>query len=917
MKKSLVVGIAFAAVTAVAGELRTWCGPAGTQDWSDSANWKDGLVADGDDRAYFPQNNAYHPNGTGQRRCAFKVTPPVSFTGTILTTNEFAAADYSASNLNMCFRPIVELEVLDGAVWMVAGDGEVVATEGIGARLSPSFTGTLDVRCGTTFTVPAGLNGSVSLVGAGTLVLATAGQVAQAEAFAGTVRMPTGVDASVASLTTLRNATVALADGQVFSVQTKTAALNAVGEIESFADAPEKWTFNGTAGAEGNIPSGPFNPDPPYVKDGELWLTDEPAQVHTVWYAARRFRLTDDWGMRFTYWPELPKGTRITDEKRADGKGRPQSLCGDFGILFSRRSTDNCGVWTTSSAPMPTDARGFALSLYRDDGGARACWISEGNVSSYRSMNESCMNGVKLNQPIDFTVSMIRGTMTVTMVQGTNSVTFVRDYSIVDSRAPEGCFVGFCGTTSWWGDDNAVPWVRHRISGFSAWYRDPTDGPGWEEIPTASSFDITDASKWNYKKLRRENDADTDLSSQEFTADGVKLLDSVPDNTAYAISKAKVGKWDTPIAYRFKFKTANQYFSSDAHSYITFLFGDNNTSTQSNGANWQGSYYLSNFSNWTRGLDFVWDTGYGNGTIERSKWGGDSVPNSVTPCLTGSGVVGNTYVSATIPPEKNLRADFIYDGVGSLKAICEISLQDHTLSRPTSSKGNGKIGVLDWAAMGTTTGFDVFTNKEQYVGFKAMERTTSYADLTMTELSIRRLTSAQCGVMGAMSVPADATATLKAGEAMSGQTADVMKVSSLDLAMGSTLTVMPEKTATSIALGSLVSGGATLVAGEGSSVRLGSALKLTGSAEDAGLVLSGATVAPSQLAVTIPSSWRKYRQGPLTLVDATDASGFSIDPANVRVLDENGEIPSEKFTLKFANGCLTADFCRGMMILLR
>ena len=100
-RKHIATGIFLALLaSASGGALRTWCGPSGEQDWSAATNWVDNIVATGDDVAYFPQNSAYHSNNTGKRRYYFKVTPPLDFTGVILTTNEFAAKDYYLNNEN-------------------------------------------------------------------------------------------------------------------------------------------------------------------------------------------------------------------------------------------------------------------------------------------------------------------------------------------------------------------------------------------------------------------------------------------------------------------------------------------------------------------------------------------------------------------------------------------------------------------------------------------------------------------------------------------------------------------------------------------------------------------------------------------------------------------------------------------------
>jgi hypothetical protein len=285
------------------GELRTWCGPSGAQDWSASTNWVDGLVATLDDTAYFPQNSAYHEKNQGKRRYWFKVTPPADFTGVVLTTNEFAASDFYQSNeyYNQSFIPTVELEVENGASWTVSGDGGVIATPGIESRIASTFRGVVEVKKGSEFTLPGTLNPAVRFIGAGTLNLSGGQQLKQAERFAGSVILPRSDSVTGASLAALQSATLRLADAQTIAFDPDELAMRPVLPIESFADEPGKWTFNGTAYAEGNIPSGPFNPLPPYVQDGELWLTDEPAQIHSAWYTNRMFRIVDDWGMSFRY----------------------------------------------------------------------------------------------------------------------------------------------------------------------------------------------------------------------------------------------------------------------------------------------------------------------------------------------------------------------------------------------------------------------------------------------------------------------------------------------------------------------------------------------------------------------------------------------------------------------------------------
>jgi hypothetical protein len=318
--------------------------------------------------------------------------------------------------------------------------------------------------------------------------------------------------------------------------------------------------------------------------------------------------------------------------------------------------------------------------------------------------------------------------------------------------------------------------------------------------------------------------------------------------------------------------------------------------------------------------------------VERSKWGKKpkssnseelvetpSNVSTITPSQSGN--MGNTFVAATVNPAKNLRADFIFDGAESIKAICEVSLQDHTQSRPASSRGNGKIGVQIYEGLSEVDGPDVyayFTNRALSVGVKAMERKNSYADMTMTGLSIRRMTSVQCGIMGRLKVSSGANATFVAGKAMSGQVADVVSVSSLELGAGASLRVMPESSATIAGIESVSSAGATLIAAEGAKVSLGGKLAFASDPEETGLVLSGDISFDGSLSISIPASWKAYRCAPIVVVDASETVGcLPSDCTGIPVVDEEGAVDSRKYILSARDGKLLLDFRKGLSVVVR
>ena len=898
------------------GALRTWCGPSGEQDWSAATNWVDQLVAKTNDTAYFPQNNAYHVNGTGKRRYWFKVAPPADFTGVILTTNEFTSGDFygASSYYNQSFVPTVELEVGSGAEWTVSGDGGVIATPGIEARIGQDFRGVVEVKKGSAFDLFDTLNSAVRFIGAGTLNLSDGRQLQQAERFSGSVVLSQGVSASGANLAALQSASLSLSDGQTLSFDATDLAMRPVVPIESFADAPGKWTFNGTTYAEGNIPSGPFNPLPPYVQDGELWLTDEPAQIHSAWYTNRLFRVFDDWGMSFRYWPELPSGTRVTSEKRADGKTRSQCISGKFGVLFSGNSPVNIGNSAGSEISLAENAYGFVIDLYRSDPQAKIQWMTKSSAVKYRSMHEDEL-GIKLNAAMDITVSMLRGVMTVTLEQDGKSASFSHDFTSMQRKFSNGMYVGFAAYTSWWGDDKAMAWARNRISNFSGWSRSDAEGPGWVEIENAADFSICDQEKWSHRKVTRTSSTtETTNNATLFVDGGIKLTDSVASNASVVISKTSFGNLSAPMRFKYRFKSYDPYWEEDANAYISFLLGQNNISTLGAAAKWLGdegkNYYRNYFGTWGQGVDLVWDANYGRQTFSYSYHTTAGKRVSYEAPDESFGATSSTLIAATFPPEKDICADLVWNPSGSLKFIGSVGAKD--LSK------EGRSGYAIWRGLDEKDRYSEFTNMNFSVGITAMCRETSYASIMLEEMKITRMNAVAGGNVPKIIVPANAAATIKAGEAVPGQSLAVMNVERLELSEGSSLGVMPESNSTKVGISSVSSAGATLAAAQGAKLSLVNELSITSAPDEVGLVVSGDISFGSSLTISIPVSWKKYRADPITVIDASGAAdAFSGGVAGITFVDADGIVDSGKYELSVKDGKLLLDFRKGMTVIVR
>ncbi|MBR0056883.1 MAG: hypothetical protein IJP66_06090, partial [Kiritimatiellae bacterium] len=121
---------------AASADVVTWNGAAGAQDWTLGSNWSTGGAPGANDTALFPNRN--------NPKYVFSVTPPADFVGTITATN-YATGD-SAPYSSRHFDVVLQLGVEDGAAWTVDGTAALVATDGLAARIAPTFAGTIDVR---------------------------------------------------------------------------------------------------------------------------------------------------------------------------------------------------------------------------------------------------------------------------------------------------------------------------------------------------------------------------------------------------------------------------------------------------------------------------------------------------------------------------------------------------------------------------------------------------------------------------------------------------------------------------------------------------------------------------------------------------------------------------------------------------
>ena len=915
MKRMCLVGAAaFAAVVGLsldASATTRWQNRMMTGDWNMAANWTEGVPA-ADGSAYFCR-----PSGTN---FVVNVTPAADFTGTIIVSNYqggVSTAEYDNARPSL----MLSLGGAANATWTVKGNGHLVATEGIADRISPDFVGIIEVKKGSSFTVPQNLNAKVSLVGAGDLTLAAGSQLAQTRAFAGKVNLPDATGLVVEDTGLLANRSLTVGDGDTLTLEPQSTAFGAIRRF-GFGDEADQWTYNGTAWRVGPEKVAPYSAEPPYVTaDNVLMLTDDPAQVHTVWYTNRMFRVTDDIGCTFRWTPNLPSDSRI----RKAGYNQCQS--GNFTISFQSSSPTNCILPKTMSDAMERNNQairnwGFTMYTYQGAQNAHFSWIVSGAKGGWDACIVDRTTEISLAKPIDFTVAVNKGVMTVTMEQDGKSMTVQKDFSTAFSTFNAGgAWFGLGGASDTWGDSDATistPWVKHEISNFNGWYRDPLEG-GWEPIENEEKYTTFNETNWDLKRHvsngNGRNSHATLTGNACLDADGgfsILPTDYYAQTIAFSKTALPTGAKTKPLKYEMAFDNTAKLKSGNWMGMAFMPFGSNNAYSGWDGYTESGSGWQF-CKDWIYGFAFNWKIVDGSGYWSYGHVFGKSVvaatDKNVLAASTAAGVVSK----ATWESPKDVRYDFLYDPRGTFMQVISVD--------PTGTQnGSCYVGTFqvpsDWME-----GFGKWkTERNSVIGFRGQCASSEIYTLKFRKFRLMQMTSAQAGELGTvLNVAANASATVKAGELMDGQTVAVARFAAADLAKGATLTVKPATSATKAAVGKVVSGGAaTFAAGSGAAVSVGD-VTLTGDDTDTGVTLTGNVAFGDTLTLTVPSAWRHTRHGVVTAIDASGATAGlgSLTADKVVVRDEDGVIPAKKYDLEIRNGKLFVNLTHGMAILLR
>lgn len=873
MKKTLI--FASCLITAVVhADSIAWIGNTGYCDWSVSTNWNGGTVPSGDATVVFGCDY-----GAYSQKIMFRMTPPAEFTGTIVTTNDFAVLAGTQPTY-------LELSVVDGAAWSVSGCGTVIATGGIEDRIAAQFSGTVDVPSGVTFTVPAGLSSEVCFTGAGTLVLDSVDRMEKATGFSGVVTLPPDAELSASDTSVFRTPTMSLGDGAKLSFGKKTLAWGAIKEMPDW-NVPGAWSFNAD-NSRLEAADSPIELDsrPPFVTpEGDLRLVNDPAQSHSAFLTNRMFSVTDDWGVDFTFVPELPSDSKFVQA----GKG--QEMEGYFGFYLQSVSPVNVGQHV--HCPVPS-GYGTAIYLYRA-GSQHVGWHFNASAAMLlgSSVKERELDGIMLNRPMDYSVTCIDGMLTVTIRQEGKSFSMRKSLKegFLDGR-PKGVYIGFGGACSWW-NENRYPWTRMTVRGFKGWYRSKDEG-AWEDAYADIYPFSTD--RW---VLSCYNNTDKVKETATVNSDG--SFDLIPKTYQKTTTASCMLPLSASKRYRIDVDVRFAEKNKDLCEGISLALGKRKPVT---------THYVFNHTSGWAFDQWAYSVGlkhwlYGNGYVKPYL---DLVSG-------GTRYQDEVQHSGFFPlsAQKRMKYSLRYDPSGDIEwrlSSTQLNgdLNDGTVSVLRHVFNADKMGKF-LAQKGEGSG----TADDMYLLMSGASASWAALETAADGVSVKELKDNNAPKIGKISVPDGASATLAAEAEFPRSATPALVLSGAVLGSGSALAFDTEGEAASISVDAVsVNGRASMSAASGVTVRCS---RFDYGAGGGLLTLNGSFSLGDGLVVTVPDAWRRQK-GEKTLLDLSAAVLEGGMPSEVTVLGEDGTDRTGMCSLVQRDGVL-AIVPRGMVMIVK
>lgn len=864
-----------------------WTGTAGTVDWNDESKWSSGVPTS--DQVVLFDGNKDAAAGV------VNVAPPDSFTGKIVVAGSLGREFQYEHSTYACFS------TGENAQWTVAGDGVVIATDGVASRISAEFNGAVSIPGDIVFVPTALMSETVRFIGTGRLDLRSAsGDIESSIAgFHGTVMLPPVL--KVSNVAVLQNAVLETGNGGVISIPEHTLAYGGTVEIPNWTTAGA-WSFNGTTYAESPFEAHPYDKLPPSVNaDGSLKLTDDPAQVHSVIYKGHAFSLAEDWGVEFTYEPSLPT------EKDYFGPGTDKTSVfgGRFGFVLQSIGPECVG--TSYGAPLPGQT-GFSIFHYNDQ--IALYYQGDNNTHYYIPANQG-LGGLSFKKAVRIKVSCVGNELIVTFIQEGKSFSFRKSLKALQTGA---YYIGFTGATDSNGgtslEGKNIYWVRERVCDFKGWYHSRSAG-GWQEVASSSDYSTFDESTWFLRQIDLgQNPALTNDGNACVSSDGSLVLNGSVGAGSFSGRAISTKSLSRNSRYLLSFDL--DYGKSGTSRGDGWAFGFcKRPSTNTTFNKYNGSYEFG------CSMDAVWDFG----AYWQHHAFNQNVIASFLPDST-SGTKRSTSGSlVTVADDRKGHYDAFYDPIDGLQGL-DVAI---TVANP-AAKSSGSSGCFDyvWPDDLLETYRATKGDGEAFcVHFRTGSKGSAYQQLTLRNVKVKELAdNSGANLASLISVTANSAATFRAGPTVSGSTTPVVSVGGVALDSGASLNLDLETSAALLSapagivgVGALsVAGGSVLAAGNGVTASLPDTMTCVGDPASA-LSVSGKVRFGETLRIVVPRAW-KSSHSKIRLLDLSSASVVGALP-DVSVVDENGMPFDSRYEVSVDARGVSIDFQSGLILLFR
>lgn len=836
--KRLVVIVCAAASAALLAD-STWIGPNCNTDpaaWSVPENW-DGGVPTGSAKAIIPYMLG--------RNYVLHFTPPLDFTGEI-------AGGRDSTIWDVKWPTYLKLTVLDGAAWTVGGNGHLIATDGIAARLAATFSGTILIPPGMSFTAASTLNESIEYVGKGTLTVTTTNQLSHISGFSGTLvwNGPGGASLTPVDMAVLQQHGIRLGNGASIILKDRFLAINGAQEIPDWNDSSSDWSFNGSTNGTAVTERFSFDETPPHANaTGELELVTDAAQVHSVFYKGRKLKMHDSWGVSFHWKPSnaLPK-------KYSDA-GKSATWSGFFGFYLAAEPTTCGSTWSQPGGA----GDGFGINLWDD---CKSGWQLHADNISVGLKSETLAaigDGIDFKKESDVDVTCQNGTLTVTITQGDKMFavqrpTFNQEKTLL--TVPDGYYIGFAASSDWWNDTTAsVPMSTHTISNFRGWYR-AREAHGWQQVAdstypfTAANCTAriyTDTSAYVENAAALEADGSFRLEPNGTRTRNIIRIKYDFDRTKRYLVTFDLVAGDGTSAENTEYTKLGFVKCQDAISSWVFNYA------RINEEEWDGYAYplmltMRWYGKWAR----FWADNSGRANRQHSQF--FPIPVMVKNTTTHVGM--------------------IYDGLAG------IYYQAHS----------GRHS-LDFGWIPPESVQSCWINEvKNPMHFQISHGNTwGQVDTLVKNFSVKRMDAPDTGYIdGEIAVAANATATLSADASATASATAAVKVRRVALASDSELAVVTDVAGSRVEIDSVAISGVGARLTSTAKTTIGGNLVFSGDVPSAAATFSGdVTFAAGEATLVVPETWRNAYKSVIPLFALASTSSGSL-PSGYRFITDAG-----------------------------